>query len=237
MSDFFPVFITILAMLIMTFLRFSSSIEVLLLHYASAKRNQEHVQKMTLFYQIGVISGTAILVLLAVLLVSLIANACGPKKATLFFSIFGIIFGILDGILAIFYFRNEKGTKHRYISRELSTVMSSFSRSVKNGWQAFGLGFKASLLEAEFSLPVIMLILAHAILGDNPGLLWRETLLILIFNLAPLMEVSLRYALGQNLADIQKKREKQKNLVRFLLSFCYFCMAMISLLALGVNLS
>lgn len=227
MSFFISLGIIILAMLIMSCLQLQSGIFALLYHYTSGKYSKKRASDLTLFFILGVETAAACLFLFSFYASNLLfLFQLHPETSFVAWIIIGVLIAL--SLTSLFcYFRPEAGTK-LFISRKHAKLLDYQARQTKSRSNSFILGILTGIHELPFTLPLyIITSIEIAELSINPFLKNIFTILYILAPTIPLFIIRWKFQIGQNLADIQKSRSKNKTFVRTILCSCYIVIAIL----------
>ena len=219
--------ILLLSMLIAAFSQLKHGVFLLFLHYTSGKFKKDKVSILSLFYILGVEIVIAIIFTTIYYMLDSLFAVIPASGQTLFE---WIIAGILIGLGFIFpfcYFKKGPGTK-LFISRNLASQFSLKAKNIKTRSDAFVLGIVSSLPELILIIPLIMIsIISITKLDGTPLSRAAIILAFILLNVVPLFIIQTLFYHHYNLADLERKREKSKNFIRFLISFSYISIAIL----------
>lgn len=227
MSFFTSLGIVILAMLIMASLQFQSGVFTLFYHHALGKYSKNKASDLTLFFILGAETAAACLFLSSFYVSNLFFLYHFRPEASFFaWVMVGILLAL--SIMSLFcYYRPGNGTK-LFIPRRCVRNVNRHIQSAKSRSDAFTLGALSSICELPFTLPLYIItsaeIMEMTVEFHSSHLL---TILYIIIPTIPLFIIRWRFQIGQNLADIQKSRVKDKNFTRIILSFSYLAIAIL----------
>lgn len=200
-------------------------------HYALGKTSAKKANDRSLSFILGV----EIFISFAWLFVYAIIFAIFYNSIdfcpNLFFWIISGIFLAESIAILFFYFRRGKSAA-LFIPRCTATALSMHAKKAKTRSDAITLGFFASLPELIFTLPLYII---SAIILLNTTVFPRALIILLyiLVSIIPLFIIRFYYSTGHNLAEITRFRVRLKPILRLIISFLYFFLAII-ILNLGV---
>lgn len=234
MSFFVSVAILVISMVILGFLQLAPGIYMLVQHYARGKFSYKRASLTITYYMLGVEAMAAVALVAALLTGNLFfIQKMRPETSFLGWVMTGIIVA-LALISMIGYFRRGAGTK-LFIPRRAAEALGNYARNVEKRSDAFALGALTSLLELPFTLPLYLLggIFTVELAADTPVGLFLGLGLALA-PVFPLVVLRLKYRNGYHLADLQRARVHNKNLIRLVLCVGYVLIAVL-LICFGIQ--
>lgn len=227
MSVFTSLIFLIPAMLIIAFLKLIPGIFGLFYHYASGKYSAKKVSDLSIFFILGVEALPAIIFILLNLILLLFSFTNIDFNSLPFLWGFSGLLTLLALFFFTFYFRKGAGTK-LFISRNVAKNLEKKSRAVKTRSDAFILGFMSGVPELIFTLPLYFISFLE--ISENyfvstacAGLL---TLFILIV-ICPLFFLYAYFKTGNNLANFERQRVKNKFFFRLFIPILYILLAIL----------
>ena len=226
MSGLTSVGIVILVVLIQAFLQLKPGVFALFRHYLNAKYSSEKkLRDLSGFFFMGVETATALLVII-MFFAAYALSQNGIFNSNVFRWI-EAIFLIILGVAAFFcYFRRKKGTE-LFIPRKMETSLEILTKKAKARSDAFALGAASTIGEFIWSLPVCFVFLAEILNFDEIFLPPVLAILYILVNIVPLFIIRVKFAIGQNLADVQRVRVKNREFYRLAISASYLILATI----------
>lgn len=196
-------------------------------HYASGKYSARKVSDLSIFFIFGVeFLPALILILLNLSLYALSFTSLNLSNEILLWAITGLLIALSFAFFC-FYFRRGDGTK-LFISRRSAQNFEQKAKLVKNRSDAFILGFVSGIPELLFTLPLYLLILASTT-RNYLEVIPRSFILVLFLSIivSPLFFLYAYFRSGNNLANFQRLRIKNKTFFRIFVSILYLLIAMI----------
>lgn len=219
MSFFTSVGILLLATLIMATLQLTPGIFLIFYHYASGKNSTKKASKYAFSFILGTLAYSLIMFLLLYAVYFSFFYMHPNLEKGLFLWIMGGIFLALSIISCLFYFRKGKGTE-LLISRGVSQKIFTRARLIKSKKEAFLLGLFSGTAELVFTFPVYIIAVSAA--NNMDSIL--KILFVTIFVIAAVIPVFVYYVMfrsGANLAEIERRRVKNKTFIRIMLTISY----------------
>ena len=232
MSVLSSIGIVILAMLIMTSLQLVPGIFALFCHYAIGRYSRKKATTLSLFFILGT-EITAAFLFISALYISyiLFLNDLSPRNNVLAWIFVGILIAL--AIISFFFYYRHPRTTHdtqTFISRNFASSFDLRARSIKTPSDAFVLGALANVYELIFTLPLYIITAIEIMymhteyFADN-----FLTILYILVPIIPLFCLYFSFKSGRSLADIQRSRAKNKTFHRYLISFCYLAIAILTI--------
>lgn len=227
MSFFTSFAIVIAAMLIMIFLQLTPGVFALFYHYCLGKFNRPKASDFALFFFLGVeiISACLFLATYFIMSIFLLDNSDLTNQQLAW--CFAGLFLALALFCLLFYYRRGK-TSELFIPRAYATAIDHSAKTVKNRSGAFLLGLLSGSCELILILPLYIVVAIEILKIENLGL--PANLLAITFVLVPIIPLFFlywQYYFGYTLADIIKKRVKNKMLVRVALCLLFLTITII----------
>ena len=219
MSFFTSVGIIILATLIGASLQLTPGIFLIFYHYASGKNSKKKANDLALSYIFGTLLYSVVMFLLLYAVYFSFFYTHPHLEKGLFMWIMAGIFLVLSIISCFFYYRKGKGTE-LFISRGVSQKIFTRARNIESKKDAFILGLFSGTAELLFSFPVYIIAVSAANNIDSIS----KIFFVFIFVLAPIVPVFTHFVMyrsGANLANIERRRVKNKAFIRFMLTLAY----------------
>ena len=190
-------------------------------HYASGKYSKARASDLTLFFILGSETASACLFVSSYYIANLLF-LYQFRPETSFFA--WIIVGMLIALAFMgffFYFRSGSGTK-LFIPRKCASNLDQYAKSAKSRSDAFILGAFSGIGELPFTLPLYLItsveIMEMTVEFFPSNLL---TILYIIVPTIPLFAIRWRFQTGQNLANVQRSRVRDKAFTRIILGLSY----------------
>ena len=226
MSVFTSLEIFIISGLIIASLKLIPGIFALFYHYASGKYPAKKVSDLSIFFILGVET----LPVLVFIILSFASRALLFTDITLtenitIATIAGLLFALSFSIF-FFYFRRSKGTE-LFISRKTAKRFIRRASNVKKRSNAFFLGLTSGLPELIFTLPLYLIIFIEA---SNNFKVTSSSAILLAFVLFIIAPIFLTYAYfrnGNNLANFERLRVKNKFFFRSFIASLYALLAIL----------
>lgn len=225
MSVLTTVGILLLVALIMVFLKLIPGVFLLFLHYASGKYSKRKLDKLSLSFILGAGIFTAVMLILACIILSAFSKIFDDFYNILTWAIAGV-FVVLGVVFPLCYYRKGKGTR-LFISRNLAEKTRIKAKNTKKCSDVFLLGFFTGTLEVLFTAPLYVMISSEIMQSNDPRVLTSLVLVMILSVVILPIAIYYRFNAGLNLADFERMREKNKNFFRFLISFCYLMLAVL----------
>lgn len=227
MNIFASLGIVLLAMLIQCFFQLSPSIFTIFYHHTLGKSSAKKADGLSLYYILGSEVFIFVFFLLIYLFVSYIFASFGSTLNTILPWVFAGIFIALSLISVSIYFRKGSGTA-LFISRRLAKKIFQNTKKINTSSDAFILGFTSAIPELIFSVP-LFIAMSFALLTVSQPL--RVTLIFsyVIVSIIPLFVYYSLFHSGHNLAEIERRRIKNKTFCRFTISLGFIILASIML--------
>lgn len=231
MSFFTSLSILILVSLIQASLQLVPSIFMIFYHYASGKKSRKTADSLALFFLLGVETFATIMFLsIYSIYYSVFFNFPSIELKIFPWVLAGITLA-LSIVSFFFYFRKSNGTE-LFLSRKLAKNLLFRAKSVKTRSDAFALGFFTSIGELIFNLPLFILaVVSINQFNDIPRSPFAS--LFIIASAIPVISVFAMYHAGYNLAEIERRRIKDKTFFRFVIPLGFLLLAF-SLFSMGV---
>lgn len=228
MSVLTSVGILILAVFACAFLRLAPSVFAIFYHYASAKKSKDKTLDLSSFFVFGAEFMTTTILLL------LYFGMVGFLKDNPSFD-FGFLRLIAAGIcltlslfIIFFYYRKGDGTQ-LFISRKMANSLTYFAKKANKPSDVLALGMVSKIPELIFTLPVYFISIVEII--NLPAETFYQPIALIAFiivSIFPIMIMRGRfYNYGQNLAEIMRSQEQNKNFYRAALAIVYTLLAVV----------
>lgn len=220
------VILVILAMVIQGLLQFAPASFLIFRHYAFGKTNKNKADKLCSYFIFGIEIMVAIMLIVAVWAMQQIRekNFFDEKW---FLGIMAGIF-IVDAILAIFYFK-KSGTKLNFVLVGRGNIRKKL-QNVDNSFAALKCGIKSACKELFLSLPLVIFFaneICFINYNDKKVLAIILVFCYIVAAMLPVYKIKFEYKFGKNLAEIQRKRVKNKVLVKSALCSTFVIMAIL----------
>lgn len=199
-------------------------------HSALGRYSKSKASILSLFFILGTEITSAVLFISAFYIsYVLFINDLNPRNNVLTWIFISILL-ILAFLSYFFYFRkpHSKDTEI-FIPRDYARKLIKKASSISNPSDAFALGAFVNVYELVFTFP-LYIITATEIMYMHTEY-FADDLMTLIYILAsviPLFQIYYSFRFGRNLADIQKSRVKNKSFHRFIISFSYLTIAILT---------
>ena len=232
MSFFTSLSILILVSLIQASLQLSSGVFLIFRHYASGKYSHKKVDSFTLLFLLGIETFTTVMFLsIYSFYFSIFYHF--PNAELHFFPwvMAGICIALSITSFLYYYHRKSRGTD-LFIRRKHAKSLVYRAKNVKTKSDAFMLGCFSSIAELIFILPLFIL----AVVSINEfDVLPRSpfAFLFIISSIIPLIPIIVLYNTGHNIAEIERRRIKDKPFFRFIIPLGYALLAF-ALLNMGI---
>ena len=141
------------------------------------------------------------------------------------------IFLALGFFSFFFYFRKSRGTE-LFISRSVSKQLVLRAKNINSRSDAFMLGLFSGTAELLFTLPLFIISVA-AVNNLDHSLRPAFALLFIIAPIVPIVSFYAMFHSGYNLAEIQRRRVKNKPFFRLMISIG-FILLVISVINMGL---
>lgn len=232
MSVFTSLGILLVAMLIQGFLQTSPAVFAIFYHHALGKTSAKKADDQALSFILGTEFFTAIFFLAIYLLVSYL-------NATVEYD-YSILMWIMAGILAIeaivtffFYFRPGKKFKKTTVSflpRKIAKGLETRAEKSKNRSDTILLGFLTASTELIFTLP---LYLVSAVQIVRLASRFSSVFIIayIIIATLPLFAIRTLYRTHHNLAEIERRRVKQKLFFKLTIALGFTILCILNIVA------
>lgn len=220
MSFFISVGILAIATLLQASMQLVPGIFTIFYHYARGKYSRRKADDLALFFVIGTIVFSAIFFLSLYTVYFSIFYHLPDLEMHLFPWIMAGVFLGLSIVSFFLYFRKSRGTE-LFISRSIAKHLHSRAKNASSRTDSFLLGLLSGVAELFFTLPLFIIV---AIATNNIDYSIRSVL-SLIFIMAPAIPIFsffTMYHSGYNLAEIQRRRVKNKTFFRFMIVIGYF---------------
>lgn len=231
MSFFISVGIVLMSTLILASLQLIPSVFTFFYHYASGKFSHKKADDLALFFVLGVETFTTIFFLSVYTIYNSVFYHFPNIEMHLFPWIMAGIFLILSVIAFFLYFRKSRGTE-LFVSRSVSRQLITHAKTAKSRTDAFALGLFSGTAELFFTLPLYVI----AIVAINSmGYFERPmfSMLFIISSVIPVIVFFMMYRSGYNLAEITRRRVKNKQFFRFMISLG-FIMLVFAAINMGI---
>ena len=223
MGIIISVVILVLVTLIQLFMQLTSGALALFYHYALGKNSATKADNFALYFILGAevfVGGIWLIVYL------LLSNLIGGTSEMAFRIITWALFGIFiaESITSVlFYYRKGRFTE-LYVPRSITKGIAIKAKSVKTRSDAFVLGFIVGAFELVFTLPIyiagVIALLKASVLPKAPIII-----LFVIISVIPLFVTRTLFRLDHNLAEIEKRRIKRKNLIKACMGVSFVLLA------------
>ena len=232
MSFFTSLSILILVSLIQASLQLSSGVFLIFRHYASGKYSRKKVDSLTLLFLLGA-ETFATVMFLAIYSFYFSIFYHFPNAELHYFPwvMAGICIALGIASFLYYYRRKSRGTE-LFIRRKYAKSLIYRAKNVKTKSDAFMLGCFASIAELIFILPLFIL----AVVSINEfDVLPRSpfAFLFIISSIIPIIPIIVLYNTGHNIAEIERRRIKDKPFFRFIIPLGYALLAF-ALLNMGI---
>ena len=229
MSFIISLEIAFLAMLIHAFLQLSPSVFAIFYHYALGKKSSRTADDFSIFYILGVeVFSAIIFILVYSIFFNLLINHISIYNTIIPWILSGILFAL--GIASFFlYFKKGRTTTELFIPRRIAKALSISAKNVKNRSDAFVLGLTAGAFELIFSLPLYIIVATTIMEIDCFPRQILGFLYIIIITI-PTFAYLWYFHRGFNLAELERRRIKNKSFIRLVISVGYFLLACLILI-------
>lgn len=227
MNIFASLGIVFLAMLIQCFFQLSPSIFTIFYHHASGKSSTKKADGLSLYYILGAEIFTFVFFFLTFMFMSYAVPSSNFISNAILPWVLAGIFIALSLISVFFYFRKGSGTA-LFISRRLADKIFKNTKKVENASDAFILGFTSSIPELIFSIP-LFIATSYSLLTVSSLLRIFLIFAYVIVSIIPLFVYYSFFHAGYNLAEIERRRVKNKTFYRFVISLGFLILASIML--------
>lgn len=215
------VILVILVMVVQSCLQFAPAVFLMFHHYAFGKNSKKKANDLCSYFILGIELVVAILLIAAIWAVQQIRekNFFDEKW------FLGIMTGIfvIDAILMIFYFKKNNGTKLNFVLNGRGNTRDKI-QNINNNLGALKLGIKSACGELFFTLPMVILLANEVCYVNFNGNLILAIVLVfgyIISAMLPIYKIKFNYKMGKNLAEIQRKRVKNKTIIKFVLGISF----------------
>lgn len=217
-------------MLIVVSLKLIPGIFGLFYHYASGKYSEKKVSDLSIFFIFGVETLPVIIFLLANLLLNFfIFTNLNPSGDIFLYIAIGLLISLCIAFF-LFYFRRGRGTK-TFISRKTAKNFDTRAKNIKTRSDAFILGFISGFPELIFTLPLYIIVLIN--ISKNYIITNTVSFILLLFALSTVIPLFFLYAYfrnGNNLANFERLRIKNKTFFRIFIPLLYLLIAFLILI-------
>ncbi len=207
------------------------AIFTLFFHYTCGKKSRKKAEDFSLFFILGtIIFNTVFFLSLYTVYFSFFYHF--PNiEIPLFPWIMAGIFLALGFFSFFFYYRKSRGTE-LFISRSVSKQLILRAKNINSRSDAFMLGLFSGTAELLFTLPIFIITVSTI---SNLDYSFRPAfaLLFIISPAIPIISYYTMYHSGYNLAEIQRRRVKNKPFFRLMISVG-FILLVLSVINLGI---
>ena len=227
MSVFIPLAILALAILIMTFLNLTPGVYALFCHYCYGKFDKKKTQDFSFFFILGAEIVASCLFLSTYLLVAIvIADFSRDVINYIAWVLVGLFIALAIASL-FFYFRRGDGTR-LFIPRKIAACYNAHAKNAKTRSDAFCLGALSGIPELLLTLPLYIVTSGEILKmsSSHPGSSLL-TILYIVIPIIPLFIMRFNYHHGNNLADIERSRVRNKIFTRAIMCVSYLLIAII----------
>lgn len=226
MSVFTSLGIFIISGLIIASLKLIPGVFALFYHYASGKYSAKKVSDLSIFFILGAES----LPVLIFIILNLASRALLFTDVTLtenitIATIAGLLFALSISMF-FFYFRRSRGTE-LFISRRTAKRFVKKASEVKTRSNAFSLGLISGLPELIFTLPLYIILLIESSKNLDIASSSATLLAFVLFIIAPLFLTYAYFRNGNNLANFERLRVKNKFFFRSFIASLYTLLAIL----------
>ena len=227
MSVFTSLGILVLSVLIIASLKAVPGIFGLFYHYASGKYSAKKVSNLSIFFILGVETLPVIVFIVLNFILSALTFTKLDFSSNVFLMPMVGLFFALALAFYLFYFKKGYGTK-LFISRKTAKNFNKRALAVKTRSDAFALGFTAGLPELIFTLPLYFILLIEVsacfVIPDTCSSI---LFLFVLLTISPLFFIYAYFRNGNNLANFERARIKNKGFFRCFISSLYAFIAVI----------
>lgn len=232
MSFFTSLSILILVSLIQASLQLSSGIFLIFRHYASGKYSRKKVDNFTLLYLLGIETFNTVMFLsIYSFYFSIFYHFPNAELHYFPWAMAGVCIALSVSSFLYYYRRKSRGTE-LFIRRKYAKNLIHRAKNVKTKSDAFMLGCFANIAELIFVIPLFIL----AVVSINEfDILPRSpfAFLFIISSIVPILTIIVLYNTGHNIAEIERRRIKDKPFFRFIIPLGYILLAF-TLLNMGL---
>ena len=226
MSVFTSLGIFIISGLIIASLKLIPGVFALFYHYASGKYSAKKVSDLSIFFILGAES----LPVLIFIILNLASRALLFTDVTLtenitIATIAGLLFALSISMF-FFYFRRSRGTE-LFISRRTAKHFVKKASEVKTRSNAFSLGLISGLPELIFTLPLYIILLIESSKNLDVASSSATLLAFVLFIIAPLFLTYAYFRNGNNLANFERLRVRNKFFFRSFIASLYALLAIL----------
>lgn len=217
MSSLTSVGIVILAMLIQATLQLAPGVFAIFYHYALGKNSQEKVLDLSGYFVVGA-EMVAALMLMAIYFIMLKM----PETAVLDYILGGML-AALGLFMLMGYYRRGKGTE-LFITRKSAAGFYEKAKHARKKSDILVLGIVTGMAELFLTLPLMMTVVRETM---NWEMWWQIAAMALyvLMTMSGVGAVRGRFLRGNNLAEIERARVRNKNFYRVMIAVMYFAMA------------
>ena len=223
MSFFTSAGIIVLATLIGASLQLTPGIFLIFYHYAIGKNSKKKANNLALSYIFGVLLYSIVMFLLLYAVYFSFFYTHPHLEKGLFMWIMAGVFFALSIAAIFFYYRKGKGTE-LFVSRGISQKIFIRARNIETKKEAFMLGLFSGTAELLFTFPVYIIAVSAANNIDSISKIFFAMVFVLS-STVPILTYFVMYRSGANLANIERRRVKNKNFIRFMLALAYVLLA------------
>lgn len=227
MSVFTSFGIALIAMLIIIFLKLVPGVFALFYHYASGKYSAKKTADLSIFFILGAETLPALLfIIINFILCGFSYTNLNITSKFFLWLISGLLMGLGFAFL-FFYFHRGRNTK-LFISRKNAKNLNEKAKNVKTRSDAFLLGLISGVPELFFTLPLYLIVFIE--IAKNFISATTCSALLLLFILATITPLFFLYAYfrnGNNLANFERQRIKNKSFFRVFIPTLYFLLALL----------
>lgn len=218
--------IVFVVIFIFVFLHFTPSVFLLFRHYACAKYSRKKTHDLDGYFMMGVELATVIMFVIALFFASFVESR--GITYTLLFNWITAGFCVAFGIFAWFYYFKKGDGTSTFVSRKITHPLLTQVKRTKTKSDTFFLGFASIVGDLLLILPLLF-ICSLEIQRQCFNLVFviGSVVAIFIASFLPILYFRICFRGGKNLADIQRKREQNKNFSRAVISLGFILIAII----------